>query len=140
MSYPESWRKNASVEALNLCYHADKEREKIIWNEKIGFRTLFFFFFFSFVLEPTNKTRDMHIKPTSLGQSWDLQLSDHVWHCSVSSNSFGEIWLWTQPCNIYFPKFLLNLVFFLVSNIIFTKLWSMLPMHIIHGWKAVHVS
>ena len=52
------------------------------------------------------------MKPTSLGQSWDLQLSDHVWHCSVSSNSFGEIWLWTQPCNIYFPKFLLNLVFF----------------------------
>ena len=33
MQYPDSWQKNASGEAIKLCYHADNVWEKCVWNK-----------------------------------------------------------------------------------------------------------
>ena len=36
-------KKNASGEAIKLCYHADNVWEKCVWNKNIGFLTMLFF-------------------------------------------------------------------------------------------------
>ena len=51
----------------------------------------------------------MTIKWASLGESWTPQFSNHVYHYSVLSKSFGEIRPWMHPHKIFFsPKFLLK--------------------------------
>ena len=114
--------------------------EKNAFEIRSLFSELCFFQFFSSIFMPTDLTRSIQIKWTASQKTSDKHLSNHVWHYMGARNSFGELLPWTQSNKICFPQFLLKLGAFLDSIIIFTSIWSMLPMHVIHGWKAVYVS
>ena len=117
-----------------------KVRRNSILNKNLFFPRLFFLNFFLW-FSASNSLKLARLKKwVAIRESWEPQFSNHVWHYIVSSNSFGELLLWTQPNKIFFSKFLPKLGVFFYSILIFTSIWSMLPIHVIHGWKAVYFS
>ena len=61
----------------------------------------------------------------------------------VASNSFGELSFWTQHLCYNKQKNQKCLLIFgavFGFNSYFTRIWSMLPTHVKHDWKAVYVS